>query len=685
LSGVVEKACIGVHGTLTLAPGLRLKTDVLLVYADGSLLAGTASAPLTDVEIVIRDRAIDTTADPEQFGQGIIGFGRVFLYGQPATGNAARSIVIRSENPVGVRGHVLLSQRADADIRYVAFLDMGRTSAARPIDSTTFTGDAVTHLGTNQIGRYSLHMHHVMGPQPNSGRARQYVLVGNLIDRDSKWGIALHNSHFGLVQDNVCVNAIGACYVEEDGSETDNHWIGNYAGQIANPSTVGMDPVDCVLSGYDPEGRCASGFWLRGINNVLLNNIVEDARVGIGWWTRCLERNGLTPCSGDLPVTIPRFPGADTTDPAQVKNDCKNGEGLGPIPCTIMHRVGLQVDGNTIRRTKDGLEHWWTIRVQNGSVPITNTVMEGVDNPFAQFYSDVAYDGATVTRSDYRGIAFQMFNDGQPNGYGVGRNELRRATIRGYDACWRTVGQLDHPPLFTIADSICQSVKGIHIMHGGQGYGDTQDFQVRNVRFEAPPGQPLVAFTVTDRLDGAVALPTQRINTTVTRFQGGSDGFLIVTPVGLSPCTTTRSEVVGAFACPLGGTPPPPPVDCVVSAWGPWSAWVAIGATQEQRTRTRTVLTQPANGGTACPPLTETETRTIVVQPPPVNPCLVPLTLTVNRNNGWPATGSGSQLRWTTTRNGVSVDATVTFNPFTMPWTATATDKNGCSVTVAKP
>lgn len=68
--------------------------------------------------------------------------------------------------------------------------------------------------------------------------------------------------------------------------------------------------------------------------------------------------------------------------------------------------------------------------------------------------------------------------------------------------------------------------------------------------------------------------------------------------------------------------PVPVPVDCVVSVWSAWSAWTAwapISATQEQRTqmRTRTITTQPANGGAACPALSETntETRAITVVP----------------------------------------------------------------------
>lgn len=55
---------------------------------------------------------------------------------------------------------------------------------------------------------------------------------------------------------------------------------------------------------------------------------------------------------------------------------------------------------------------------------------------------------------------------------------------------------------------------------------------------------------------------------------------------------------------------PPPPVNCVVSAWGDWSV-----CSNGSQTRSRTITTAPANGGTVCPVLTES--RACTVTPPP--------------------------------------------------------------------
>jgi hypothetical protein len=73
---------------------------------------------------------------------------------------------------------------------------------------------------------------------------------------------------------------------------------------------------------------------------------------------------------------------------------------------------------------------------------------------------------------------------------------------------------------------------------------------------------------------------------------------------------------------PAGGTPEPQPVDCVVSepVWqiGAWGACVN-GTQTRTDTGTRTIITQPAYGGAACPALTETRTVSQSCVPPAVD------------------------------------------------------------------
>ena len=121
----------------------------------------------------------------------------------PHVGNLTRNVIIRSENPTGTRGHTLCNHVADVDIRYALFKDLGRTTYL-PLDNTS-----------NHIGRYPIHMHHLSGPLPTPANGYQFTLLGNAVDGGSvetkfKWGVTVHGSHYGLIQDNVVYNYNGA-------------------------------------------------------------------------------------------------------------------------------------------------------------------------------------------------------------------------------------------------------------------------------------------------------------------------------------------------------------------------------------------------------------------------------------------------------------------------------------------
>lgn len=94
------------------------------------------------------------------------------------------------------------------------------------------------------------------------------------------------------------------------------------------------------------------------------------------------------------------------------------------------------------------------------------------------------------------------------------------------------------------------------------------------------------------------------------------DGKLFVGDVDLK---LTSKPVVG------------PPIDCVLGEWGawqfgPWSACVN-GLRTRTETRTRAVVTPPANGGAECGPTFEMRTvsEPCVVEPPPVEISIPPL------------------------------------------------------------
>lgn len=67
----------------------------------------------------------------------------------------------------------------------------------------------------------------------------------------------------------------------------------------------------------------------------------------------------------------------------------------------------------------------------------------------------------------------------------------------------------------------------------------------------------------------------------------------------------------------------PTPVDCAVSAWSAWTVGAltpatcpASGQQTHADTRTRTIVTPPANGGAVCPVLTDSQTVPVACTPP---------------------------------------------------------------------
>ena len=103
----------------------------------------------------------------------------------------------------------------------------------------------------------------------------QFTLVGNAVDGGSaetkfKWGVTVHGTHYGLVQDNVVYNYNGASFATEDGSESFNVFDHNFALR-----GIG-EPNDSVSEARMAMGTEGVGFWFRGPNNYVRNNVAAN-------------------------------------------------------------------------------------------------------------------------------------------------------------------------------------------------------------------------------------------------------------------------------------------------------------------------------------------------------------------------------------------------------------------------
>jgi hypothetical protein len=235
----------------------------------------------------------------------------------PHIGNLSRNVIVRSETPSGTRGHMIFMSRADIDLRFVEVRELGRTRMG-VLDNTEFNDQGqVRKLGTNQIGRYAIHFHHYFGPRQTPADGYQFTLIGNAVDSAPKWGVTVHNSHYGLVQDNVVYNTHGAGIVTEDGTESFNVFEHNFA--MRSQGSGDFAPRSGYSgAGPDPGGE-GGGFWFRGPNNYIRNNVAANADVF-----------GFQLAAGSLDsVRFPAFKGADmATDRETVPVDTTNANVL---------------------------------------------------------------------------------------------------------------------------------------------------------------------------------------------------------------------------------------------------------------------------------------------------------------------------------------------------------------------
>ncbi|MBV7336697.1 hypothetical protein KFU94_52395, partial [Chloroflexi bacterium TSY] len=245
----------------------------------------------------------------------------------PHVGNLTRNVTFCSQNPSGTRGHTFFAAAASVSIHNAGFCDLGRTKN-ETLHSTQFDDNGnATQIGTNQISRYSVHFHHLRGPAPGTdGRNQmpsdlkaekkrdwletngwQYEFVGNAIytssayDHNFKWALVAHGSHFGKISDNVAYNFAGAGFQTEDGTESYNLFARNFAVRIhgTGEARIPQPSGDSDKKGH--LGIDGTGFWFRGPNNWVEDNVAADVRFSGHYYSGYYLKEQV----------IPLFPGAN--------------------------------------------------------------------------------------------------------------------------------------------------------------------------------------------------------------------------------------------------------------------------------------------------------------------------------------------------------------------------------------
>lgn len=343
-NGLLVYGKIDIHGAASNVTWSRLATE-LQAGDTNFLVSGAAPTWRPGDTLLFADsrQVLTTEADefiggqvPEQWEQVVVDYvqgNRVFLKSAlqfdhlgarnsdgvlellPHVAVLNRNVIIRSENPDGVRGHTFYAGRASVDIEYARFQDLGRTTAFADLDSTTVDASGVvTHIGTNQIGRYAVHFHHLMGLENPTNTGYQFKFIGNTVDGAKKWAVATHDSSFGLLEDNVVYDAEGAGFVTEDGSEFGNMFRDNITIRIQGTHEDGKEGNTAT-----DYGRGGSGFWFRRSGNYVIGNVAADSTYAGFVIDGYFDLN---------PVVVPTARGVDKHEPGQGITMTNNRGGL---------------------------------------------------------------------------------------------------------------------------------------------------------------------------------------------------------------------------------------------------------------------------------------------------------------------------------------------------------------------
>lgn len=527
--------------TSALAAGWRVGDEVLLPTSSQCPVATTQGVCPDETEdhtiaAIAADGMSLTLADPLQFdhpgardNQGQLDF-------LPHVLNKRRNVIIRSENPNGVRGHILLHGRALVDLRYARLQDLGRTD--------------IRNLGAeNQKGRYPLHAHHLIGPVTPPANGYQYTLVGNVIDfgvenrvQNRKWGISLHDSHFGLVAQNIIDYASGAGFVTEDGTETGNQIRRNFVVRVIggnNEPREDRDPSDNTKL-----GRAGVAYWFNGGGG---NQIEENIAAAVVECISCYGFKFDNVYNDDL--LLPAGQGADPYAGGGVLTDS--------------YTIGLtDFVRNEAYAVPNGLTIWWVCT--NYETPVdscSSTVQEfRVWHNHRWGYFAYETNQMTLDRFTQRGDASVLTNPYESLiglylvDYFQRRTVIRNADIQGVATAieapvHRDVRGTSGPDVgvTVIEDSLLIASTGIYITSPSTTNGSDdlapQTTLIRNVQFAHPATRPGVNIVING--DGSTSATSNNrelrndvriINYNRAPGQRGDNLYIVPTYQDLSRC-----------------------------------------------------------------------------------------------------------------------------------------------------
>ncbi|KAG2388307.1 hypothetical protein C9374_000471 [Naegleria lovaniensis] len=158
----------------------------------------------------------------------------------------------------------------------------------RLVESFKVQGLEIRRFGQQgMMGRYSLHFHLLGNKAAKSPLGTDYFVKHCSIHHSYQRCIAVHDTNYVSIQNNVCFDAYGHAYFLEDGSEVGNEFISNL-GIRAKP--VAKELTDRILIPSDSD---VSVFWITNPNNTFIGNHAVGGKFGF-WFAMPTFPTGLS-------------------------------------------------------------------------------------------------------------------------------------------------------------------------------------------------------------------------------------------------------------------------------------------------------------------------------------------------------------------------------------------------------
>jgi hypothetical protein len=285
-------------------------------------------------------------------------------------------------------------------------------------------------------------------------------------DHNVRWGVAIEDSHYGLIKDTVLNNWKGSGLITVTGNESYNVIEDNFAIRTMSPAN---GPESISQRADNADGFEGVGFWFRGFNNYVRNNVATNSTA-----------SGFTYFGNTVDFNIPLFRGADTITPGQFRT-------VSGIEMPI-----LQFEGNeTYGETAEGVIVW-----NHGvyGANILGNVGTGVLKDFRAWHfhyvgmflyivNNIVIDGA-VLRNDWN--VQTGWTGIQSGDYLTANLTIRnvdfQGLLRGWEVGIRTIGDQ------VIENSYLRNRINIDIGSlSGPWEEQHRRVIIRNVRFGSPP------------------------------------------------------------------------------------------------------------------------------------------------------------------------------------------------------